>query len=158
MAKQLGALVGTPKAASPPQLVDFGLERCSERILVRDTVELAANAADTVQAAVLPWETLLDPASTVWFDDLGVGGTLSLGDVSFPNALMNAVNTDSAAGNSPAMAAVDIANYWKPLWAVLGYANLAAAQVVGAQCELLFKRNTAAGAGTISWRFKGIAK
>ncbi len=153
MAKQFGSLVGTPRQAN--HLVGMGYEKCTDHIIVRDKVLLAAAAADTVQCCLVGWESILSPGSKFWFDDLGTGGTVSLGDVTYPNALANAVNTDSAAGSSDALAAVAPANYFKPLWQMLGYATLAAAQAVGAQCEMLFTRNTAAGAGNMAWQITG---
>lgn len=157
MAKQYGSLVGAVKQLTPFQPVDAAFENTKDRVLVRDTVELAAAAGDTVQLAILGWETVLDPNGCVFAcDDLGVGGTISIGDVTHPTALANAVDTDTAALKATNMlSAVDIANWFKPLWATLGYATLAAAQAVGSKCELLLTRNTAAGAGTVSWQIKG---
>ncbi len=156
MAKQYGAYVGTPRNSAPPKLVPHGFENGSDHIIVRDTVELAAAAADMVQLAVLGWECVLDPdGCKVWFDDLGTGGTISIGDVTYPAALAATVNTDSAAGNTNMLAAIDIANYFKPLWQMLGYATLAAAKLVGGRCELLLTRNATSGAGTVTWQIKG---
>lgn len=157
MAKQYGALVGAPRQLVPPRMSAFGLDRAKNEVIVRDTVLLAAAAADTVRLAVLGWESILDPNGChFWSDDLGTGGTVSIGDVTYPNALANAVNTDSAAlGATSMLTALSIANYFKPLWAQLGYATLAAALLVGDRCELLLTRNTAAGAGNISWQMKG---
>lgn len=157
MAKQYGVYVGTPKQASPMRPVDAAYENCDAAILVRDKVEVAAAAADTVQLAVLGWETILDPFECVFAcDDLGAGGTIKIGDVTYPAAFANAVDTDAAAlGRTTMLSAVDINNYYKPLWEMLGYATLAAAKLVGAQCELLLTRNTTAGAGTLVWQMKG---
>jgi hypothetical protein len=159
MAKFYGSLVGAVLQLTPPRQVDMAYANTKDQILVRDTIEVNAIAAnDVVQLAVVGWETVIDPSgSDFWFDDLGTGGTVSVGDITYPNALANAVNTDSAAGSSKVCVSVDIANYFKPLWAMLGYATLAAAQAVGAQCELLLKRNTAAVTGicTISWQIRG---
>lgn len=158
MAKQYGSLVGTPLYnTTPPRQSDMGLTRAKNEVIVRDTVELAAAAADTVSLCKLGWESIIDPFGSLWScDDLGTGGTIKIGDVTYPAALASAVNTDSAAlANQSLVSAVDIANYFKPLWAMLGYATLAAAQAVGSQCELLLTRNTAAGAGTITWQILG---
>lgn len=156
MTKIYGSLVGAVKQLSTMRPVDTAYENTKDLILVRDTVELAAlGAASTVQCGIFGWETVLNPGSKFWFDDLGTGGTLSLGDVTFPTALASAVNTDTAAGSSDALVSVDIANYFKPLWQMLGYATLAAAQLIGSQCELLFTRNTAAGTGTLTWQISG---
>ena len=157
MAKQYGSLVGTPHQASPPKMADMAFERGKDQVLVRDTVELAAAAGDTVQLAVLGWETVLDPTGCqFWCDDLGAGGTISIGDVTDFDAFAAAVDTDTAAlGLTSMLTALDISLYFKPLWAMLGYASLAAAKAVGDQCELLLTRSAAAGAGTICWQMKG---
>lgn len=155
MTKYYGSLVGTPKRATPPTMIPNALENSSDKILVRDTIELAASAADTVQLGYAPWETVIAPASTFYFDDLGTGCTLSIGDVTYPNALCAAQDVATAAGSALVMKSVDIANYFKPLWQVLGYASLAAAQAVGSRCELLATVNTAAAAGTLTWQIAG---
>lgn len=155
MAKYLGSLIGAILAARPAMLVSTALAGSPDKILARDTIELAAAATDVVQAAIVPWETVLSPASKVFFDDLGSGTTLSFGDINYPNALINAQDVATAAGNADAMKSVDIANYFKPLWQQLGYASLAAAKLIGPQCELLFRINTAAAAGTLSWQLIG---
>lgn len=155
MAKFYGSLVGTPKQATPPRQTSHSHENGSDHVIVRDTIELAAAANDTVQLTIVPWETVLSPNSTFWFDDLGTGCTLSIGDVTYPNALCNAQDVAAAAGSALVMKSVDIANYFKPLWAQLGYASLAAAKAVGPFCELLAKVNSAAAAGTLTWQITG---
>lgn len=155
MATFYGSLVGTPKRATPASPIPSFLENSTDSILVRDTIELAAAATDLVQAAKLPWETVLGAAGTVYFDDLGASTTLSLGDITYPNALINAQDVATAAGSCSALKSVDVANYFKPLWQMLGYASLTAAQAIGAQCELLFKINTAAATGTLTWQLSG---
>ncbi|MBI1684459.1 hypothetical protein [Caulobacter hibisci] len=155
MAKFYGSLVGTPKQSVRPIPTSHQHENGTDHVLVRDTIELAAAANDTVQLAVLGWETVLAPTGTFWFDDLGTGCTISVGDVTYPNALCNAQDVATAAGSALLLKSVDIANYFKPLWQQLGYASLAAARLVGAKCELLFKVNTAAAAGTLTWQLHG---
>lgn len=157
MAKQYGSLVGAVHQLSPFRPADMGFEHVHDEILVRDTVELAAAAADTVQLCVLGWESVLNPSGCVfWCDDLGAGGTISIGDVTYPAAMALTVNTDTAAlGSTSMMSAIDIANYFKPVWQMLGYATLAAAKLIGNQAEILLTRNAAAGAGTISWQMTG---
>lgn len=155
MAKFYGSLVGTPKQATPPRQTSHAHENGTDHVIVRDTIELAAAANDTVQLAVLPWETVIAPSSTFYFDDLGAGCTLSIGDATYPNALCNAQDVATAAGSALVMKSVDIANYFKPLWQQLGYASLTAAKAVGPFCELLAKVNSAAAAGTLTWSIHG---
>lgn len=156
MAKFYGALVGTLLRATPPSVSPAGLGNSPDIIIMRDKIEAAAAATDQIQIAKVPWETILDPfGSDFSFDDLGTGTTLSAGDVTYPNALCNATDVATAAGTAKLMKSVDINNYYKPLWETLGYASLAAAKLIGAQCELLFTVNTAAAAGTLVWQVKG---
>lgn len=157
MTKRYGSLVGAPKQLVPPRQTQSVHENGTDHIIVRDTIELAAApAADTVQLAVVPWETVIDPyQSDFSFDDLGVGVTFSIGDVTNPTALCNAQDVAAAAGTAKVCKSLDIANYFKPLWAALGYASLAAAKAVGAQCELLGTIGAAAATGTLSWQIKG---
>ena len=64
----------------------------------------------------------------------------------------------SAGQTASGLPAVSIANYYQPLWAQLGYASLAAAKLVGLQCELLFTLAGAAATGVLTWRFAGRRK
>lgn len=157
MAKFFGSLVGSViLAAQSVPLVGAALRGGTDQVLIRDTIELSAAAADTVSLGSFDWDTVINPLnSTFWFDDLGTGNTVSIGDITYPNALCNAQDTATAAGSALVLKSVDIANYFKPLWAQLGYASLAAARAVGARCELLAKVNSAAAAGTLTWQIVG---
>jgi hypothetical protein len=156
MTKYYGSLLGTPKQANRPINVSSSLERGSDHILARDTILLAAAAiADTFQLAVLPWETVIDPFRSDWsWAAQGAGAVFNVGDVTFPTALNNALAVN-ALGTGKLLASVAIANYFKPLWQLLGYANLAAAKAVGLQCELLCKVTGAAATGQVTWQLSG---
>jgi hypothetical protein len=156
MTLRTGSLYGTPITSYPPIPVDKAYSRTNQEILVRDTITLAAApAADTVLALITGWETVLDIYDCFWSSAaLGAGVTLSLGDATYPTALDNAV-ASNAAQQKQAGSAVTFGNYGKPLWALLGYASLAAAQAVAAQCTLLFTIGGAAATGVLSWRFAG---
>ncbi|PZQ63356.1 MAG: hypothetical protein DI570_09190 [Phenylobacterium zucineum] len=161
MAMFYGSIVGAViSALSSNPLVSVAHKDGADRIIIRDTVELAAAAAnDTVSLVKVDWETVINPdTSKFWFDDLGTGNTVSIGDVTYPNALCNAQDTSTAAGSALIMKSVDVANYFKPLWQVLGYASLAAAKAVGTKCELLAKVNSAAATGTLTWQIFGAKK
>lgn len=156
MAKYFGALVGAIiNSVQSTPLISTALKGGIDKLIIRDTIELNTVANDTVRLAVLDWDTVLSPGGQFYFDDLGTGCTLSVGDITYPNALCNAQDVATAAGSALIMKSVDIANYFKPLWQVLGYPTLAAARLVGLQCELLFKVNTAAAAGTLTWQLHG---
>ena len=159
MTKRYGSLVGTPKQAAPVVLVDQAFERNSLEILVRDTITLAAAPiADTIQVAVLGWESVLDPYECFISNAaLGASTTLSLGDVTYPAALDAAYSTVAAA-QKQVLSAVTIGNYGQPLWSLLGYASLAAAKLVGAQCELLLTIAGGAATGVVTWRLAGVRR
>lgn len=157
MTKRYGTIAGAARQSDGWAGQDPAHRNGRIATLADDTIEFAAApAADTVSAAILRWDTILDPyGSDFSFDDLGTSCTLSLGDVTYPNALCNAQDVATAAGTAKACKSVDIASYFKPLWQVLGYADIDAAKAVGSRCELLFTVNTAAVTGTLSWRLKG---
>lgn len=160
MATIYGSLVGTPKQNTPFTAVDQAYERCFDEVLVRDTIVLNATANGTLIQAIagLGWESVLEPnGCKAFWGVLGAGVTLSFGDVTFPTALDNAVDVH-AAGNALLMSAVAITKYYQPLWQILGYATLAAAQAVAQQCTLIFTlggANTAAGNQSVVWRLSG---
>lgn len=154
MAKLYGSLVGQGynPANSAAKPVGFGLEKATNHVLIRDTIELAAAAInDTIFMGKYPSNTILDPdACKVWFDDLGTSVTLDIGDVNDPDGLVAAQDVATAAGSASAMKTVDIANYFKPLWAQLGYAK-----DPGGLIELYATIKGAAATGTLSWQLKG---
>lgn len=149
----MGALLSTTQSTP---LVSPAYKGGGDQVLIRDTVEVAAAANDFISLGKVSWESVINPhTSKFYFDDLGTGCTLSIGDVTYATALCSAQDVATAAGSADVMKSVDIANYFKPLWQVLGYASLAAAKLIGSRCELLAKVNTAAAAGTLSWQIMG---
>lgn len=164
MTKRYGALVGATKQnfiSGVGGLVDSYFERNNVALLVLDTITLAAApVADTIQAIVgLGWESMLLPASCkIWNGALGAGVLLSLGDITYPNALINAQAASGAGSTLTGLSNVSIASYGQPLWAMLGYASLAAAKAVGPQAELIFTISGAAATGVLTWEFSGIRR
>jgi hypothetical protein len=161
MTTYYGSKVGTLKQATRPTPIPSVFERGTDHILCRDTIELAAAAGSLVELAVLPWETVISPSSRLWFDDLGSAQTFDIGDVTYPTALVSGTDTGTAASGADGVAflkSVDIANYFKPLWEMLGYASLAAAKLIGAQCQLLGRVNTNTATGTVTWQISGQAR
>lgn len=158
MAIVYGALIGTPKNTVPATSIPATYENGKDQILARDRYEAAALAvADKIELVRnLPWETVLDPDECrIWFDDLGAAQTLTIGDTTYPAALAAAIDTGTAAGSANMMVSVDIANYFKPLWQVLGHANLAAARAVSGACSLYATVAGNAATGTLAWQMKG---
>ena len=157
MAKFYGIYVGTPKQTAPMQPVDHAYERIEEQVIVRDVITLAAAINDTVQAAVVGWETILDPGSKFYNAAAGAGSLVNFGDVTYPTALDAAVAI-SGAGSANLLSAVTPGNLFKPLWQMLGYADLPTALAIGPQCELLFKITGGAAAGAFAWKLTGARK
>ena len=159
MTKRYGSLVGAVKQLAPTQLVDMALENSKDKIIVRDTVVLAAAPiADVIQIGYVGWDTVLDPLGCdVYFDALAANTTISVGDVTSPTALAAATATSSA-GSMKALKSVTINNWFQPLWQQLGYATLAAAQAVGTKAELLATVGGAAATGNVTWQFKGSSR
>jgi hypothetical protein len=159
MATFYGALVGTPKNATPPTPVPNTLENGKDSIIVRDRIELSAAAiGDLIELARdVPWETVIDPYNSDFsFDDLGTSVTMSIGDGgTYFNALCSAQDVATAAGTAKICKSVDIANYYKPLWQVLGYSTLAAAKAVAASCDIYAKIAGGAATGTFVWQIRG---
>lgn len=156
MAKHFGVLVGAIKQLAQMRPVDKAYEKTTDSILVRDYFTCAATPfTDTIQLGIFGWETVINPNGDIWFDALGANTTLSVGDVTHPTALVNAVDTHTAAGSVKISKALTLDLYFAPLWQALGYATLAAAQAVGAQCELLATINTANATGKVAWQLSG---
>lgn len=83
-------------------------------------VAASVGAGDTVYVAKLPSHAVLLPESTFYFDALTGASDVDFGDANDPNGLADAINMTSA-GSASAMEQVDIANYGKRLWELLGY-------------------------------------
>lgn len=150
---------GTAKNTTPPTPISSALENGKDQVIARDRIELSSAAiGDLVEfARNVPWETVLNPYSSSFsFDDLGTSVTLSIGDGDTKStALCNAQDVATAAGEARIMKSVDIANYFKPLWAVMGYASLAAAKAVTPACTLWGKIAGGTATGTLVWQIVG---
>lgn len=161
MAKQYGLYVDTLLRAAPPKQAPAARAGGHISQLRLDTAELvAAAAADIVSLGFYKWETLLSPDSKVYYDALGTGVTLKIGDATDDDKLAVAAAASSA-GSRSLIASIAIENYGKPLWDMLGYASLAAAKAVNsAGCELLLTvaAVSTTADGTVTWDIKGIEK
>lgn len=157
MTTRYGSLIGTKKQASPPQPVPALYENGKDQIIARDTVLLAAAPiADVIELVHnLPWESVLSPNSTLWFDNLGANTTLSIGDATHPAALAAATDTHTAAGSMLVTKTLTIQNYFAPLWQALGYASLAAAKATAGSCQLIATIAGGAATGNVTWQISG---
>jgi hypothetical protein len=123
-------------------------------ILVRDTIELVTAFAqnDLISLGKLHSDSVIDPiASVIWFDDLGTSITMDVGSAATENALVAAQDVATAAGSCSVLKSVDVANYCKPLWEILGLAS-----DPGGFIELFAKLEGGdPGTGTVSWQIVG---
>lgn len=156
-----GSARGTAIQATPPRMPDSKLGGAWIKRGALDTVELAAAAVgDRVFLGRFPLDAILDAFdSKMGYDALGTGVTLSVGDDSDDDALAAAAAASSA-GTRAIAASVDIANYCKPLWGMLGYASrdlaVAAQSVKDGGCNLWAKVKAASttATGTLTWQIK----
>jgi len=153
MTIHLGALVGSVLAAAGARQVPNVFQNSTDQIIVRDRVELsAAPANDLILLARLPSATVLDPDGCIcWFDDLGTGITLDVGEgTTHIDALVDGQDVATAAGSFNLLKTVDIANYFEPIWKQLGYAKDPNKPI-----ELFAKILGGAATGTVVWQLKG---
>ena len=161
MAKIYGTLVGALLVANPMTPPNAALAGGGSRQLRLDTAELnAAAVGDTISLGKYRWETTISPDSKVYYDALGAGVTVSVGDITTPNALSVATSA-AAAGSKSLISSIDIANYGLPLWKLLGYVDLPTAKLVdalGAELLLTVAAATGTATGTVTWDIKGTEK
>jgi hypothetical protein len=159
--KLYGALAGAPSQSSPLRPVDQAYANGVNVLMVRDKIQLAgAAAASQVSLGLVGWDTIIDPqASAIWRTALGAGVTFTVGDVTFPGALLGPVDA-SVVGAIGLISnlALTLVGFFQPLWQALGYADAATARLVGAKCELLATTAGAAATGTLAWQIHGAAR
>lgn len=157
MTTRYGSLVGVARnpATVRPTQVSSAHSRGTDHVLVRDQIELAAAPAnDLISLAVLPSNTILDPDGCIcWFDDLGAGVTMDVGDATNADGLTDGQDVATAAGSFNLMKSVGIENYFKPLWETLGMT-----EDPGGTIELFATILGAAATGTVAWQIKGQAR
>lgn len=152
MTTRYGALVGTPSQGGGFTQIPSVFQNSKDGILVRDRIELsAAPANDLIFLARLPSNTVLDPDGCIcWFDDLGTGVTMDVGDTTNVDGLVDGQDVAAAAGSFNLMKTVDVALYFEPLWKVLEMAS-----DPGGHIDLYAKILGAAATGTVVWQIKG---
>ncbi len=154
MAKLFGELVGVAYAdnSPTPKSTSHAHEKGTDHVLRRDRVELAAAAInDTISLGVFGSNAYLDPLRCqAYFDDLGSTTTMDVGSVASPAALVSGQDVSTAAGNFSLFKGVDIANWFKPLWQVLGLSA-----DPGGKIELIATVKTATATGTFAWSMHG---
>ena len=112
------------KTREPREMIDVaknhGRVRCSIDEIEAD--ESAIAATDRIHLARIPSNAVLLPTSTLYFDVLGAAATVDFGDAEDPNGLATVIDVANA-GNASLLEAVDLADYGKRLWELLGYTS-----------------------------------
>jgi hypothetical protein len=126
MAKLIGSLVGAPVQnlqASGYGLVPNLFKDGSDQILVRDVVQFNNNViGDVISLGVFKSTAYLDYAgSNVFFDAVGAGVTLNIGDAAHASALNSAMSL-AAQGQLP-LAKAKAVQMGFPLWQRLNWAS-----------------------------------
>lgn len=159
MADYLGTL-GTILAAAAGAAfkgVSSAQKGGSDKAIIRDTIELVTAFAqnDRVLLGNLPSDLIVNPVtSVIWFDDLGTSITMDVGSTATENALVAAQDVATAAGSCLFYKSVDVANYWKPLWEVLGLSSDPGGFIpIYAKLE-----GGDPGTGTMTWQIMGQRK
>lgn len=155
MAKLFGVLVGVAyMGGALARATSSAHEKGTDHILRRDRIELTgAPVNDQVSLVVVPSNSVLDPLESVLhFDNLGAGVTLDVGIAGATGALF-AGHAASAAGSVSLFKSKDIADWFKPLWQLLGLPK-----DPGGNIELLVTVKGAAATGTLVWSLKGQTK
>lgn len=155
MTDYVGDVVGAARSATQSTpLVPLALAGGSDRVLIRDTIEVVTAFAqnDRVLLGYLPSKAVINPVSSViWFDDMGTSITMDVGDATTENALVAAQDVATAAGSCLFYKSVDVAKFCQPLWQVLGLsADPVKPIAIYAKLE-----GGDPGAGTITWQIMG---
>jgi hypothetical protein len=148
----LGVLVGTPEAAALPMRINKAYKGGAQHVLVRDFYEGDLAQNDRILLGKIRSDAILDPlTSVIWFDDLGTSVTMDIGSTAAENALVAAQDVATAAGSCSILKSVDIANYHKKLWQLLGLSA-----DPGVPIEIWAKFEGANPAtGTVAWQIIG---
>ncbi len=156
MAKRYGSLVGAVKQTVPMRPVGEAYENSSDQVMVRDVINLAAVPInDTIQLLVTGWESVVDLFGSQFGNDaMGAGVTMTVGDVTFPAALLTG-QALTAAGSGRLFGGAPPAKHGMPMWQMLGYADLKTAKKVGQKCELLATIAGGPATGNLAWLVKG---
>lgn len=111
------------KTRPPREMIDVAVQHGRVRSL-HDTVEITAG--DSINSkyflAKVPSNARIEPQSQIHFDAIGTSVTLDIGDANDPDGLATFIDI-SAAGSSIVLEAVDIEDYGKYLWELLGYSE-----------------------------------
>lgn len=125
-------------SVQPAVVIPSGLICARNRTLLgKVALSNGDSAASIVHFGKVPSSAYLRPSAKLFADAIAGATSVSLGDATYPTALMSAVNI-SAGGSFAANSAVAIANYTKQLWQMLGYAA-----DPGGEIDIILTLNTA---------------
>jgi hypothetical protein len=121
-------------------------------IFVRDVFEGDAAQNDLLFLGSVPYAAILDPIMSVMStDDLGTSVTMDIGSLASEAALVAAQDVAAAAVTFSLLKSVDIANWGKPLWGMLGLSSNP-----GGNVDLYAKLEAANPAsGSYAWQIAG---
>lgn len=148
-------LPGADHALAPSGYVEQFLH-----IAVQDRCEIptGVEVGSKIYIGDISWDFIPNrDLSTLYFDDMGTGVSIDLGDANDPDALIDGQDVSAAAGSASLLKTVDIDKHGDPMWKLLGYATRDAAGKTGPKARLYI---TIAGANlgnaaTIAWTLAG---
>lgn len=125
MTANIGTLATALAAATGTTLTQVqGILNAKPFLFVADTFEGDLAQNDTLVLGAIPSNAIIDPIqSKIWFDDLGTSVVMDIGNANDTDNLASDVDVAAAASSASILASVDIANYYKPLWKLLGYST-----------------------------------
>lgn len=140
-------------------LAPHGYVHAPYHVLYQDRVQLPAGTSigSTVLLGDFDWQAILDPFDCQMTNDAaGAAVTINVGCDNAPAALV-AGQSLVAAGTFSLLAAVDRSNFGKPLWQLMGFATLKAAQATATLCRIYATTAAFAMAADtdLFWTFKG---
>lgn len=141
-----GSKVITLLDAEPPVFPAKGLN--GGRVhYATDKVEIASgdSSTSTFTLARIPYDAVILPGSLLYHDAITSVTDADIGTSDDPNGLADALDISSA-GSKQVLEQVDIANYYKPLWELVGLTSNP-----GGLADIIVTINNNAGAaGTLS--------
>lgn len=146
-------VIGTQLTEAHPK-VNKAFKGGADHVLIQDRIELDAAVAqnDRILLGYIRSDAIINPVSSViWFDDLGTSITMDVGGDTDEDILVAAQDVATAAGSCLFLKSVDIANYHKQLWELLGET-----EDPGEPLPVYAKLEGGnPGTGTIAWRIVG---
>lgn len=124
MAKVYGVNTGGNLQGQPFQSVPSDLAYGTDEVINRDYAALTTSndIGDTIVLCSVPSNSFLSPGATVYYDALGTGVELEIGDATYPAGLSAAFSVASA-GSAALHQKFTAGQIAYPLWKKLGYSS-----------------------------------